>query len=87
MTKTRISTLAAAVLIALVSAAFAFVTPADAATFTLVVSADIDMIPAGTLLPVDGPKVVDVPPEFQGQPCDIITANGDSVHTGASATF
>ena len=66
MTKTRISTLAAAVLIALVSATFAFVTPADAATFTLVISADIDMIPAGTLLPVDGPRVVDVPLRVPG---------------------
>jgi hypothetical protein len=87
MTKARISALAAAVLIALVSSAFAFVTSANAATFTLVISADIDMIPAGTLLPPDGPKVVDVPPEFQGRPCDITTANGESVHTGASATF
>ena len=72
----------ASIVIALVLAAIS-ATSASAATFTLVIHEDIDMIPVGTIYT----RTVDVPADVQGLACQIGTLNGRSVHTQTTATF
>jgi hypothetical protein len=67
----------------LTAVAFAHNSDAAPVTFSLVIHEDIDMIPVGTTFT----KTVDVPLEVQGRACGVATKNGESIHTGTTATF